>query len=94
MRLMASTKVSMDRDEKELYDALKLVAENDGRAYKDRKPTDAIDRAFKDHKKTTMADLEGDFKAVRKQLVKDLQIKWRRKKASPQRVARKYRRGQ
>ena len=90
---LASTKTAMDSDQRDLYDTLKLVAENDGRAYKARKPTDAIDRAFKDHKKTTMDDLEHDFKAVRKQLVKDLQIQWRRKKADASRVADIYRRG-
>lgn len=85
--------VALSSEQEDLYDTLMLVAENDGRAYKDRKPKDAVERAFKDHKSREMDDLNFNYSKVRSKLVKDLQIKWRRKKASASRVADIYRRG-
>lgn len=89
----ASTKTAMDSDQRDLYDKVMMVAKNDGRAYAARKPSDAIDNAFKEHKKWALRNLDDDFKSIRRGMVKDLQIYWRRKKASASRVVDTYRSG-
>ena len=89
----ASTKTAMDSDQRDLYDKVMMVAKNDGRAYAARKPSDAIDNAFKEHKKWALRRIDDDFKSIRREMVKDLQIYWRRKKVSASRVVDTYRSG-
>lgn len=88
-----ASKIAMDSDQRDLYDKVMMVAKNDGRAYAARKPSDAIDNAFKEHKKWALRNLDDDFKSIRREMVKDLQIYWRRKKASASRVVDTYRSG-
>jgi hypothetical protein len=74
----------MDADEEDLYDALMLIAENDSKAYSERKrdprraATGAVMRAWKDWKEEVDRNREEDFKSVKDKLVKDLQAQWRK----------------
>ena len=71
------TKMAFDSDQELLYDALKLIAENDGQAYQRKDAKGAVARAGKEWRASTMERHEEDFDRVQKQLVKDLAARWR-----------------
>jgi hypothetical protein len=70
-------KTALDADQQRLYESLKLIAENDGRAYQQKDAPGAVTRAFTEWKASQIDNFDYDFKAVRKSLVKDLNARWR-----------------
>lgn len=76
-RRAARDKQAFDSDQERLYDALKLIAENDGQAYRKRDAKGAVARAWKEWKASKLDDWAHDFSRVERQLVKDLAARWR-----------------
>jgi hypothetical protein len=68
----ASNKQALDADEQRLYDALHLIAKNDGQSYKRKDAKGAVAKAWKEWKKSTMERHEEDFDRVEKALVKEI----------------------
>jgi hypothetical protein len=71
------TKQALDADQERLYNALKLIAENDGQSYKKKDAKGAVARAWKEWKASTMERHGEDFDRVQKQLTKDLAARWK-----------------
>jgi hypothetical protein len=72
---------SMDPQQEELFDALMLIAENDGDAYRKRDAAMAVASAWAEWKKEHDQNLREDFRAIQKNLVKALQAQWARAEA-------------
>ena len=68
----------MNSDQRELYESLMLIAANDPVAYAARKPSQAVDAAFKEYQRSSRRSLQEDFLSIRRQLVRDLQGRYRR----------------
>lgn len=59
-----------------LYEALKLVAENDGDAYRERDPKAAVHRAYLAHRAAVLEELRYGFGCVASELERDLADRW------------------
>lgn len=76
-KVASTSRGALDSDQEILYDALMLIAENDGAAYRAKDPRKAVERAFVDYRESQIDNLDYDFKTVQKVLVKDLAKAWR-----------------
>ena len=78
--------MGLDPSQEELYDALMLIAENDGDAYRKRDANMAVASAWAEWKKEHDQNLREDFRVVQKKLVKALQDQWKRHEAESRRA--------
>jgi hypothetical protein len=75
-RLLLAADMGLDPSQEDLFDALLVVAENDGDAYRKRDAVLAVSNAWKEWKKETDQNLREDFRAIQKKLEKALQAQW------------------
>jgi len=72
----ASTKTAMDSDEEELYDAVWMIASNDGASYKKKDAKGAVSKAWREWQKLEGQRNRENWRSVEKQMVKDLTERW------------------
>jgi len=77
-RHKAAADMGLDPSQEDLFDALLLIAENDGDAYRKRDAAAAVATAWKDWKKETDENLAEDFRAIKSKLEKALKDRWKR----------------
>ena len=77
-KLASTDKRGMDSDQEILYDALMLIAENDGDSYRKQDAKGAVEKAFQGYQRTKQDDLRDDFKAIKKKLSNTLGQEWKK----------------
>ena len=65
--------------ERELYDAIMMIAENDGDSYRKRDAKGAAEKACKEYIKSETESLKDDIDSVKSEITRDLAKKWRKK---------------
>jgi hypothetical protein len=79
--------MGLDPSQEELFDALLLIAENDGSAYKKRDADMAVAAAWAEWKKEHDQTLREDFRSIQRKLIKALQDQWKRHEAESRRAS-------
>lgn len=64
-------------DQKELYDAITMIAENDGDNYRAKDAEKAINQAIRFYVRAKMQELTNDLNDMRPALVADLAKNWK-----------------
>ena len=65
-------------DKRDLYEAIMLIAENDGDAYKHGKDAaGAVERALRDYQRIQAEGLRADLREIKTALVRDLYNAWK-----------------
>jgi hypothetical protein len=72
--------MGLDPSAEDLFDALLVIAENDGDAYRAKDAKMAVRNAWRDWKKETDENLAEDFKSVQAKLEKALKDRWAKEK--------------
>jgi len=67
---------NLDPDQERLWDALHLIAENDGNAYRKGDAAGAVLTAWREYSSSKAADMRADFRAIKKALIADLAADW------------------
>lgn len=67
---------AMDSDQEAIYDAVWMIASNDGDSYRKKDARGAVKKAWMEWQKTESRQNREDFRAVEKKLVKDLGDRW------------------
>lgn len=68
----------LDADEERLFEALLLIAENDGDAYRARDAKTAVMKAWRAWKEETDTNLREDYRTIFPKVVKALEARWAR----------------
>lgn len=74
------TAQGLDPSQEDLFDALLLIAENDGDAYRSRDARKAVQNAWREWKAETDENLREDFRVVGPKIEKALRDRWAREK--------------
>jgi len=74
--LLTKRAVNLDPDQERLFESLKFMAENDGRAYASRDAKAAIETAWRDWQRESAKRMRDDFRIVKPHLIKMLLAQW------------------
>lgn len=69
--------MSLDPNEEELFNNLHLIARNDGEAYVQGDPKEAVKKAFRQYKRDLQTRLNEDYARIEKLLINELTHSWR-----------------
>ena len=75
-KVASQSRLALDSDQEVLYDALMMLAENDGKAYAKMDARQAVANAYESYRRSQGENLRADFRAVKGLLEKDLAKQW------------------